>query len=70
MMKESKIDLRTRLLVASVACSLVCTMAGGCYLLKRDDAKPSNNYRRETSGMSATGVDDRARQIESNLGVR
>lgn len=62
--------LKTRMLVVSLTCLLVCASAGGCYLFRRDESQPSNNFRKETSGMSATGVDDRARQIESNLGVR
>ena len=42
----------------------------GCSFFSPKVTEPTNNLRSETSGMSSTGVDRRARQIESNLGVR
>ena len=41
-----------------------------CSFFSPKATEPTNNLRSETSGMSSTGVDRRARQIESNLGVR
>lgn len=54
-------------------CGLLClgTMfLGGCSLLQKKPLGPSHQLRSEASGSMPAGWDDRARQIESNLGVR
>lgn len=42
----------------------------GCGMLRREPLPPSNSMRSTTSDALPTGMDNRARQIESNLGVR
>jgi hypothetical protein len=49
---------------------LGCLSSGGCYLLNPATPEPKNNYRPETGQTVGTGVDSRAKQIESNLGYR
>ncbi len=45
-------------------------LASGCQWFRRDQTTPTHQLRSGTSGLSPSGFDDRARQIESNLGVR
>lgn len=54
-------------------CGLLCLGAvslGGCSMLQKKPLDPSHQLRSEASGSTPAGWDDRARQIESNLGVR
>lgn len=54
-------------------CVLLClgtVSLGGCSMLQKKPLDPSHQLRSEASGSTPAGWDDRARQIESNLGVR
>ncbi len=54
-------------------CGLLClgtVSLGGCSMLQKKPLDPSHQLRSEASGSTPAGWDDRARQIESNLGVR
>lgn len=51
------------------ACLSILLM-GGCASLRKKPIDPSHQLRTEASGSMPGGLDDRARQIESNLGVR
>jgi hypothetical protein len=53
----------------ATALVLIATCTG-CSWLKPKTVEPTNNFRSDTGGTSGTGFDDRARQIESNLGLR
>jgi hypothetical protein len=54
---------------------LVCMLAvwscsAGCRWWKSDAPEPSHQLRSSFGGTPPSGLDSRARQIESNLGVR
>ena len=54
-------------------CGLLClgtVSLGGCSMLQKKPLDPSHQLRSEALGSTPAGWDDRARQIESNLGVR
>lgn len=57
-----------RLLLATALFALPAL--SGCAGLRREPPAPSHNMRSTTTESIPTGMDDRARQIESNLGVR
>ncbi len=49
---------------------LLLLLLPGCSFLQPEGPPPTSGLRPEKSGMVPTGFDDRARQVESNLGVR
>lgn len=53
-----------------VVLAFICVCFSGCSFFKPKEIKPTNSFRSEASGLKGTGWDSRARQIESNLGVR
>lgn len=61
---------RSRRCLLFAAALLALPAPSGCTWLRREPLAPSNHMRSETTDSIPTGMDDRARQIESNLGVR
>lgn len=56
-------------LVCTISLSAVPSLVG-CASLRREPLPPSHSMRTTTSDSLPTGIDDRSRQIESNLGIR
>jgi hypothetical protein len=49
---------------------VICCCAMGCRWWQGDAPEPSHQLRSSFGGTPPSGLDSRARQIESNLGVR
>ena len=62
--------VRTTLYFLLATVLLVLLTLSGCASLRPEPLPPSNQMRTTTSDSIPTGMDNRARQIESNLGVR